>query len=230
MKDRRGVIAMYLGSPNSTWPPERPPDVPPYRPQPPREPPPPERPVVPILPTWEELHPKVPDQDIVDRLLGMRIIQLGGYLDTAMANRATAQLLLLGNDERPIDLHLTCGDSDLDASLALADTIETISAPVHVIAHGTVTGPAVAVLCTATERAARPGTTIILSLPRAFLEGRADQLTIQAEQHERQVTRLRDMIAGTTGHDARDVEEDLRTGRLLTADESLDCGLLTRLL
>jgi hypothetical protein len=37
--------------------------------------------------------------------------------------------ILAGQVDRPIELHLCCTDSDLDASLALADTVDVIAAP-----------------------------------------------------------------------------------------------------
>lgn len=220
---------MSLTHPAASWPPEVPP---PYRPGRPWQPSPPQRPAPdPILPTWEEHDVTPRHRDIVDRLLAQRIIHVGGHLDTALANRVTAQLLLLGRREHsPIELHLTCRDSDLDASLALADTVDIIAAQVHAIVHGMLRGPAVAVLCAAQERGARRGATLVLSLPRAAAEGTAEQLVIHAEQHERQVARLREIIAHTTGRGEVEVEDDLSAGRVLSADEAFDYGLLNRLL
>jgi ATP-dependent Clp protease protease subunit len=184
-----------------------------------------------VLPTWEEPDPTFAERRVVDRLLEQRIIHLGGHLDTAMGNRATAQLLLLAaRGSGPIELHLSCPESDLDASLALADSVDLVAAPVHITVHGMLVGPAIAVLCAGQERGAHRNALLVVSLPPASAQGTAHELRVRAEQHERQVAQLRDLIAGTTDRPIDEVEADLRAGRVLSADEALDLGLLNRLI
>jgi len=207
------------------WPPEVPPHQPPWPTEPPRQPP------VPILPSWEEhsLEHSL-ERDVADRLLEQRVVVLGGRLDDALANHATAQLLLLGRgDSRPIELHLTCPDADLDASLALADAVELIDAPVHAVVRGVLRGPAVAVLCAAEKRAAHRHAVVVLTLPAGAGEGTAQELAVLAEQHERQITRLCDRMAEVTGRPMSEVASDLKSGRVLSAEEALGYGLLTEL-
>ncbi|WP_129668055.1 ATP-dependent Clp protease proteolytic subunit [Phytoactinopolyspora endophytica] len=214
---------MILGRPTGTWP--LPPEVPPNRPHQPDQPGAPEQP---HMPTWEEYSG---ERDLSDRLLEMRIVHLGGALDEELANRGIAQLLILDRRDRsPIELHLSCSTSELAAALALAGTVQTVSAPVHAIVHGTLVGPAVAVLCAGQERGAHSGANIVLSVPDVNAHGTADQMTVHAEHHEWQLARLRDHIVRATGQSADDVEHDLRAGRVLSADDALACGLLTRLL
>jgi ATP-dependent Clp protease protease subunit len=168
---------------------------------------------------------------VADRLLDMRIVHLGGALDETLANHGIAQLLLLDRrGSTPIELHLGCRESELDASLALAGAVQAVSAPVHVIVHGSLVGPAVAVLCAGQERGAHSSANIVLSVPDVTAHGTADQLTVHAEHHERQLDRLRDHIVRVTGRSADDVDHDLRAGRVLSADDARAYGLLTRLL
>lgn len=223
---------MSLTTSGAEWPPPVPPEIPPHRPMPPWQPDHPgPTPPPPILPSWEEVDTTSPEDDITERLLQQRIVHLGGHLDTTLANRTAGRLLLLDRlDDSPIELHLTCPGSELDASMALAGTVEVVSADVHVIVHGTVSGPAVAVLCSGRSRTAHRGATLVLSLPRAQAEGSADELAAHARQHERQVAALRDLVAGVTGRDSDDVDADLRSGRVLSADEALEYGLLDRVL
>jgi ATP-dependent Clp protease protease subunit len=215
---------MSIENPVTTgpWPPEVPPHQPPWPTEPPRQTP------VPILPTWEE-HSL--ERGVADRLLQRRVVVVGGRLDDSLANEAAAKLLLLGRgDDRPIELHLTCPTADLDPSLALADAVELIDAPVHVVVRGFVHGPALAVLCAAVKRAAHRHAVLVLTLPARAGEGRASELAVLAEQYQRQVTRLSDRIAEVTGRPASEVAADLRSGRVLSAEEALDYGLITELL
>jgi ATP-dependent Clp protease, protease subunit len=223
---------MPIGNAGGSWPPW-PPEIPPLRP-PVRPPEPPARPPVPppLIPSWEEPDPRSVSKELADRLLDQRVILLGGRLDDTSANRAAAQLLVLNrrNSRSPIELHLACTDAELSASLALADAVDLVAAPVHAVVRGTLAGPAVAVLCSAQERAAHRHAVLVLSLPPTSAEGTAGQLAVLAEQHDRQVARLRELIAATTGRSAEDVGADLSTGRVLSGQEALDYGLLNRLL
>lgn len=218
---------MSMDSATATWPPW-PPEIPPLRPPgPPAEPTAPK----PILPSWAEPDPSLLDRDVADRLLEQRVIVLGGRLDDFVASRVTAQLLLLGaQDDSPIELHLACTDADLEPSLALAGAVDLVEAPVHAVVRGTLRGPAVAVFCAAQQRAAHRHAMVILSLPQFSGEGTAGHLAALAEQHERQVARLRDLIVRATGRAAPDVAADLDAGRVLDADEAREYGLVSRLL
>jgi ATP-dependent protease ClpP protease subunit len=62
-----------------------------------------------------------------------------GHLDAKMAQRVSAQLLLLDRTDltRPIELHLSCRDSDLAASLVLAAAVDLTSAQVHAVVTAT---------------------------------------------------------------------------------------------
>ncbi len=214
--------------PLDTWPPNWPPEVPPFQPGTPPPPPKPNPP--PILPSWVEAVTDGHDT-VTERLLDQRVILTGGHLDDALANRTAAQLLLLSRaGDRPIELHLACPSSDLDAALALADAVDLVSAPVHAVVRGSLGGPVVAVLCAAEERAAHRSAVIVLTLPRKGGEGTAAQLAVQAEQHERQIVRLRERIAAVASRDEAAIAADLEAGRVLSGEEAMEYGLLTRLL
>jgi ATP-dependent Clp protease protease subunit len=215
---------MSLENPNATRPPW-PPEIPPLRP-------PPERPAPqPVLPSWLEPDPIRLDRDVADRLLEQRVIVVGGRLDDSVASRVAAQLLLLDAQETsPITLHLACGDADLEPSLALAGAVDLVESPVHAIVRGTLRGPAVAVLCAAQKRAAHGHTMFILVSPQFSGDGTAAELAILADQHERQVMRLRDLIVRATGRTTQEVAADLDAGRVLGADEAKEYGLVSQLL
>lgn len=214
---------MSLEDPIATWPPW-PPEVPPLRP--------PERPEPqPILPSWLEPAPVGLDRDVADRLLEQRVIVVGGRLDDSVASRVAAQLLLLdARETTPIAMHLACTDADLEPSLALAGAVDLVESPVHAIVRGTIRGPAVAVLCAAQHRAAHRHTMFVLLSPQFSGEGTAAVLATLADQHERQVARLRDLIVRATGRTAQEVAADLEAGRVLGADEATEYGLISHLL
>ncbi|MER7251553.1 ATP-dependent Clp protease proteolytic subunit [Kribbella sp. NPDC000426] len=222
---------MYVEKPAATWPtgPEIPspgPAIPPN----PAVPPQPGVSPQPILPSWYEPTSISLEQELADRLLAQRTILVDGRLDDPLGSHVAAQLLLLdarGNE--PITLQLSSSESELDAVLALTGAIDLIDAPVHVVARGTVRGPAVAVLAAAAQREAHRHTMFVLSTPQFRADGTADQLVAYADQHERQLARLRDLLARATGRSADEVAHDLDSGRILNAQEAKDYGLITQL-
>jgi ATP-dependent Clp protease protease subunit len=220
------------------WPPEVPrrphqPPYPPYHPpEPPTEPPPPSPPSpAPILPTWEEPDPNWAERQILHWLLDQRVILVTGHLDAKMAERVSAQLLLLDRTDRtrPIELHLSCRDSDLEASVALAAAVDLTRARVDAVVTGTLAGPALAVLCAASERAAHRHATFVLALPHASAQGPATIVATQAKEHEHTVAQLVERIATVSGRVEEQVNEDLRSGRVLSAEEARHYGLVSRL-
>ena len=185
----------------------------------------PEPPRPPMLPVFYEPADEPPD-DVLGQLMARRVVLLTGTLDAATADDASARLLLLDQrSDEPISVHMSCPDGDLDATLSLIATIDLIGSPVHAVAAGTVSGAAVGAFAAATERKAHPHTTFLLFEPKADLRGGSDQLAA-ADQHRHQLQTLVDRIGLACGRDADVVAEDLRSGRLLTAADAVDYGLV----
>jgi ATP-dependent Clp protease protease subunit len=167
------------------------------------------------------------DSDVSMQLLQRRIVLLTGALDVERATTALGQLLLLdGDNGRPIRLHLSCSDAELDAAIMLAETIDLVRADVNVLATGVVAGPAVGVVAAAHRREAHPQVMFLLREPRTGMSGTATHLAGEADQHRRQLVHLHQRIADATGHPVAKVESDMRAGVALTAPEAVDYGLL----
>jgi ATP-dependent Clp protease protease subunit len=168
------------------WPPE----VPPWRPVPerrelPRPPGPP-----PLVPTVA-VPSGAPPENVFDRLLERRIVLVTGRLDDSVAALAAAQLMLLdASGDEPVELRLSCPDGDLDACVALADTVDLAGLAVRAVCSGSVGGPALAPLAAADRRVAHPHCLFVLRDPAAQLQGRADELATSASSYQRQLDGL----------------------------------------
>jgi ATP-dependent Clp protease protease subunit len=212
--------------PSNTWPP-----LPPNPPDPPR----PRR--TPWLPEPRPVAPgpvsasaalMVGARDwLGERLLDQRMITLAGELDAETVNRAIAELALLdATGEEPVLLRLSGVSAGLDTALPLVDAIDLMGAPVHATSLGTLTGAAVAILAVADVRSAAPHAVLHLCEPRVSRGGHGQELETWAAEHNRQLRRLQERIAGACGRPVDDVAADMRAGRLLTAQEAQEYGLV----
>jgi ATP-dependent Clp protease, protease subunit len=214
-----------IGIPATHWPP------------PPPDPPEPQRPSSPWLPEARPPAPASATASLVigapdwlaQRLLDQRVVALSGELDDDVANRAVAELGLLdASGDAPVSLRLSGVSADLGAALTLVDAVDLMGAPVHAVCLGTLSGPAVALLAVAARRVAGRHATLHLCEPRwpHGLPGR-DLETVAAE-HARQLRRLQERMAEACRRPADEIAADMRVGRLLSADEARDYGLVDR--
>lgn len=212
------------GRPTAHWPPL--PPEPPEPPQPPRSPWLPE--ARPPTPASASASLVLAAQDwLAQRLLDQRIVTLSGEVDDEAANRAVAELGLLdASGDAPVSLRLVDVSAGPGAALTLVDALDLMGAPVHATCLGTLTGPAVALLAVADLRIAGRHATVHLCEPRSPHGLAAREVETAAAEHARQVRRLEERLAEACGRAADDVAADTRAGRLLTADEARDYGLV----
>ena len=125
-------------------------------------------------------------------------------------------------------LRLSGVTADLGVALTLVDALDLMGAPVHATCLGTLTGPAVALLAVADRRAAgRHATAAPLRAAGPHgMPGR--ELETLAAEHGRQLRRLQERMAEACGRPAEELAADMRAGKLLTADEAREYGLVDR--
>ena len=215
-----------MSRPSGTWPPlpPNPPDPPfprhtPWLPEP--------RPTTPG-PVSASASLVVGMQDrLAERLLDQRVIALAGELHDDVVNRTVAALALLdASGDDPVHLRLSGVSADLDTALPLVDALDLMGAPVHATALGTLTGPAVALLAVADRRVAGPHAVLHLREPTngRGLHGR--DLETWAAEHARQLRRFHERLAAACGRPVDEIAADMAAGRLLTAQEAQEYGLV----
>ncbi|TFV87911.1 ATP-dependent Clp protease proteolytic subunit [Blastococcus sp. CT_GayMR16] len=218
-------MSIPVGAPITRWPPQPP--------EPPDQP-------LPRSPWLPEARPPAPASAsaslvigapdwLAQRLLEQRVIAVAGELDEETVNRIVAELGLLdATGDDPVSLRLSGVSADLGAALTLVDALDLMGAPVHVTCLGTLTGPAVAVLAVGDRRIAGRHTTLHLCEPRTApghaIPGR--DLEIAVAERARQLGRLQERLAAACGRPVDGIAADMRAGRLLTAEEAQEYGLL----
>lgn len=162
-----------------------------------------------------------------DLLFDRRIVLANGRIDGDLATDLSTRLIMLdGTGEEPVALHLRAPDADLEAAFAVADTIGVLSCPVNVVVIGQAGGPALLILAAGRRREMTPHATLLLTEPRTRAEGPASDVAIHEEEHRRKVDAFYIRLAEVTGREVDEVREDARQGRMLTAEQAREYGLI----
>jgi ATP-dependent Clp protease, protease subunit len=175
---------------------------------------------------WIDPHAGWQDK-LFERLLEQRIVLASGVLDDAAATRLSAQLLTLDAEgDGPVRLELQNLRADLSAVLTLMGVLDVLRAEVHAFASGETGGAALGLLASCPRRLAYPNASFTLSEPRVGFGGTVSAVSGYEQQARRMTDSLFYRIAEATGHDAEDVREDARRGRVLTVAEAIGYGLI----
>jgi ATP-dependent Clp protease, protease subunit len=162
-----------------------------------------------------------------DLLFDRRIVLANGRIDGELATDLSARLIMLdGSGDEPIALHLRAPDADLEAAFAVADTIGILSCPVNVVVIGQAGGPALLILAAARRREMTPHATLLLTEPETRAEGAASDVAIHEEEYRRKVDAFYIRLAEVTGREVDEIREDAREGRMFTAEQAREYGLV----
>jgi ATP-dependent Clp protease protease subunit len=167
-----------------------------------------------------------------ERLFDRRIIMLRGPLTGALASQTAAALFTLDAlGTQPVEVHLTAMDGELAAAFAVIDAIDAMHAPVRAVVPAQVGGAAVAVLAAASRRLAHRHARIRLTEPHATAAGgTADEVAAAAGEYLRELDEMVQRLATVTGQPRSRIEDDLAAGRVLTAEQAKEYGLIDEII
>jgi ATP-dependent Clp protease, protease subunit len=163
-----------------------------------------------------------------ERLFDRRIVMLSGPLTGAAASHAAAALMTLDAFAvDPVQLHVTAVDGELSAAFAVVDAISSMRARVDAVVPSLAGGAALAVLAAAHRRLAFPHARLKLMEPRTEMAaGTAEKVAGAAGQYLRELDELIEALAKLTKQPRSRIEDDLSAGRVLTAAEAKEYGLI----
>ncbi|KUO08362.1 ATP-dependent Clp protease proteolytic subunit [Streptomyces sp. DSM 15324] len=166
------------------------------------------------------------------KLLEERIVLLGTPIDDIAANDVMAQLMYLEHKDpdRDIALYINSPGGSFSAMTAIYDTVRYITCDVSTTCLGQA-GSSAAVLLAAGapgKRFALPGAKVVIRQPALPepVEGRADDLAIQARELARTRDLLEEMLVRHTGRRPEQVTEDIERDLILTAPQAQAYGLV----
>ena len=168
--------------------------------------------------------------DIFSLLLKNRIIFLGTPIDDVVANLIVAQLLYLAqeDDEREIQMYINSPGGQIDAGLAIYDTMHLIRPPVATTCVGMAASMGAVLLGGGAKgkRAALPNSRVLIHQASAGFEGTASDIEVQAREIIRMNARLEEMLAADTGQPVARVAHDINRDYWMSAAEARQYGLI----
>lgn len=170
---------------------------------------------------------------VYSRLLGERIIFLGQQVDDDIANKITAQLLLLAADpDKDIYLYINSPGGSVTAGMAVYDTMQYIPNDVVTIGMGMAASMGQFLLTggAAGKRFALPNTDILMHQGSAGLGGTASDIKIQAEYLLRTKQRMAEITARHSGQTVEAIIRDGDRDRWFTSQEAKDYGLIDEII
>ncbi|NGO68720.1 ATP-dependent Clp protease proteolytic subunit [Streptomyces sp. SB3404] len=166
---------------------------------------------------------------VYNRLLNERIIFLGQPVDDEIANKITAQLLLLAADpDKDIFLYINSPGGSIQAGMAIYDTMQYIKNDVVTIAMGLAASMGQFLLTAGTpgKRFALPNADILIHQPSAGLAGSATDIKIHAEQLLRTKKKMAELSALHSGQTEEQWTRDADRDRWFSAQEAKEYGLI----
>src|ERR671922_1408976 len=168
--------------------------------------------------------------DIYSLLLRNRIVFLGTPIDDVVANLIVAQLLYLAqeDDEREIQMYINSPGGQIDAGLAIYDTMHLIQPRVATTCIGMAASMGAVLLAggSKVKRSALPNSRILIHQTSAGFQGTAADIEVQAREIIRMNARLQEMMAADTGQSVERIAADINRDYWMSATEARDYGVI----
>jgi len=172
--------------------------------------------------------------DIYSRLLKERVVFLVGPVTEATANLVVAQFLFLEseNSEKDIHFYINSPGGMVSAGLAIYDTMQYIKPDVSTLCIGQAASMG-ALLLTAGAKGKRyclPNSRVMIHQPLGGFQGQASDIEIHAREIIYLKARLNEIMAKHAGRPVADLEKDTDRDNFMSADESVNYGLVDAVL
>jgi len=172
--------------------------------------------------------------DIYSRLLKDRIVFLGGPIETNLANTIVAQLLFLEkeNPDEDIQMFINSPGGEINAGMAILDTMNYIKCDVSTIAVGLAASMGSLLLAFGAKgkRFALPNSKIHIHQPLGGVQGQASDIAIEAEEILKTRDLLYRMLSKQTGQSIKQIQKDADRDKYFTAQEAKDYGLIDKVI
>ncbi len=172
--------------------------------------------------------------DIYSRLLKDRIIMLSGEINDAVASSIVAQLLFLEAEdpEKDIYLYINSPGGVITSGFSIYDTMNYVRADVSTICIGQAASMGAFLLSSGAKgkRYALPNSRVMIHQPLGGAQGQATDIEIQAKEILRMKKTLNEILAKNCNQKIQKIEKDTERDFFMSAEESMNYGLIDKVL
>ncbi|WVZ73246.1 hypothetical protein U9M48_021575 [Paspalum notatum var. saurae] len=172
--------------------------------------------------------------DLETVLLGNRVIFIGQYINSQVAQRVISQLVTLAavDEEADILIYLNCPGGSLYSILAIYDCMSWIKPKVGTVCFGVVASQAAIILAGGEKgmRYAMPNTRVMIHQPQGGSEGNVEEVRRQVGETIYARDKVDKMFAAFTGQPLDMVQQWTERDRFMSSSEAMDFGLVDALL
>ncbi len=172
--------------------------------------------------------------DIYSRLLKDRIIFLTGEVNDEMANVIVGQLLFLANEdpEKDITLYINSPGGSITAGMAIFDTMNYIKCDISTVVIG-LSASMGAVLSSSGTKGKRyilPSAELMIHQPLGGSQGQATEMEISYKRIMKMKDSINVILANNSNKTLKRVQKDTDRDYFLDAQESLEYGLVDKII
>ena len=171
--------------------------------------------------------------DIFSRLLKDRIIILSGEIDDSCSDLVISELLYLDSlNHEDISLYINSPGGSITAGMAIYDTMNFIKSNICTIGIGMCASMAAFLLSSGKKgkRYLLPNAEVMIHQPLGGASGQATEIKIAAERILKLKDKLNRILSKNTGQKLEKVQIDTERDYFLTAEESLEYGIIDEII
>lgn len=169
----------------------------------------------------------------VNKLLQSRSIIISGEINQALAEKVTAQLLILQEmGDEPIKLFINSQGGHVEAGDTIHDMIKFVKPRVLVIGTGWVASAGITIFLAADkdDRYSLPNTRFMIHQPLGGVRGKVSDIEIEAKELLRARERINQLISKATGQPLEKVEKDTDSNYWMSPEQAVDYGITTHVI
>ena len=168
--------------------------------------------------------------DIYSRLLKERIVFVYGPIDDNISSLVVAQLLFLESEGpmKPISMYINSPGGLVTAGLAIYDTMQYVSSPIHTLCIGQAASMGSLLLCAgeAGQRRVLPNSRVMIHQPSGGASGQATDIAIHAQEILSLRKRLNEIYHKHTSQAVSVIEERLERDHFMSPDQAMEFGIV----
>lgn len=168
-----------------------------------------------------------------NKLLNSRSIIISGEINQELAEKVTAQLLVLQEiNDAPIKLFINSQGGHVEAGDTIHDMIKFVKPQVLVIGTGWVASAGITIFLGADKenRYCLPNTRFMIHQPMGGTSGRASEIQIEAQEILRMRDRINKLISDATGQPLEKVKQDTDRNYWMSPEEAIDYGIVSHVI